>query len=167
MALITREELEKIDRKIEEVYLTTGMSYPENNLLEIIKKLNIEVFLADFGKISMYISGFIDKGKVNEKTQILLNKNESSETRTFTLAHELGHFLLHPGNHRLDANSYGLDTQESKEEAEANYFAASLLLPKDKLTEVLNKFKDIKLVSEYFGVPEAVVLNRLRWMHLN
>ena len=55
-------------------------------------------------------------------------------SRRFTLAHEIGHYLLHPGekHHRdrpLDAGHSGPSSKLDQIELEANYFAACLLAP--------------------------------------
>jgi Zn-dependent peptidase ImmA (M78 family) len=164
--LLTKARQNEIDTKVQEIYQTTGMSYPENNLLEIMKKLDINVFLTDFGENAGEISGLINKGNNDEKPQILLNKNENNERRTFTLAHELGHYLLHTAStqYRIDKFNYQLDTPEAQEETEANYFAASLLMPKTKFIEIWNKTKNIKAIADFFGVSEAAAINRLRWI---
>ncbi|MBR1479487.1 MAG: ImmA/IrrE family metallo-endopeptidase [Alphaproteobacteria bacterium] len=49
----------------------------------------------------------------------------------FTVAHELGHYILQPlaekEEYRLD--EYRYDDKNAGKETEANYFAASLLIP--------------------------------------
>jgi Zn-dependent peptidase ImmA (M78 family) len=170
MALLTPADQKKIETAINNIYFTTGTSYPENNLLEIVKKLNIEVYLTDFGEQSDEVSGMIKKGNETEKTQILLNEKESSARRTFTLAHELGHFILnHQGDeqYRIDKYNYSQNTPEAKQETEANYFAASLLMPKKKFSEILNTTNNIKAIADYFGVSETAVVNRIRWLQQN
>ena len=65
-----------------------------------------------------------------------VNARQAPSRRRFTVAHEFGHFLLHEGQEvrydhhfrfslRSDASSAGTDI----EEIEANFFAASLLMP--------------------------------------
>jgi Zn-dependent peptidase ImmA (M78 family) len=71
-----------------------------------------------------------------------VNRAHPPVRRRFTLAHEFAHVLLHEGqelhfdanfrvNLRSDASSTGTDI----EEIEANFFAASLLMPKRFLDE--------------------------------
>lgn len=66
-----------------------------------------------------------------------INSTQSPVRRRFTIAHEFGHFLLHEGisshvdhnyrvNFRSDLSSQAVDVDE----IEANFFAASLLMPK-------------------------------------
>lgn len=63
-------------------------------------------------------------------------KEQSKERQRFTIAHELGHYLLHEGDEvhvdkmfRVNLRSPLSSTAEDVEEVEANAFAASLLMP--------------------------------------
>lgn len=63
-----------------------------------------------------------------------INKAHSANRKRFTIAHELGHFRLHKGTfvdrwHHFEANFRWNTLRKTKEEAEANAFAAELLMP--------------------------------------
>lgn len=164
-AILRHERKQAIDRVIEEITLTTGLSYPENNLLEIAKRLNIEVAFVNFGDESGEIRGFIKKGNKNEKSQILLNQAESLSDRTFTLAHELGHHFLHDGDQYFrDTYTVNLDSLEAEMQIEANYFAANFLMSKEKFQEVLTRTQDARIIADYFGVSESAVISRKIWL---
>ena len=76
----------------------------------------------------------------NGKTLIGVNASHIESRKRFTIAHELGHFMLH-GNKEVfvdtDKNLFirfrKKQTHYSLEEAEANAFAAELLMPEDWL----------------------------------
>ncbi len=55
----------------------------------------------------------------------------NSGRRRFTIAHEIGHFLLHPreGLEKSDTSASFTVWKDASEEAEANIFAAELLMP--------------------------------------
>jgi Zn-dependent peptidase ImmA (M78 family) len=171
MAYLTTTKQEEIDNSVNQVLLQTNKSYPEDNLLDIVKSLDIAVKITDFGKFSDDISGVIHYGGDEQKPTIYLNEDTTPpERQTFTLAHELGHFLLHDHDKsklRIDKFNYRAKTKEAREETEANYFAASLLMPKDKFKEVLGQTYEIGDVAKYFGVSEAAVANRIRWLKQN
>lgn len=78
------------------------------------------------------VAGVLDR----QARKIAISKRFSLEVMRFTGAHELGHWLLHPGHtmHR-DRPIAGLSNETSSrelEEREADYFAACFLMP-DKL----------------------------------
>jgi Zn-dependent peptidase ImmA (M78 family) len=76
-----------------------------------------------------------------------INSRESITRQRFTVAHELGHLFLHTKDDTfLDHidyrdNSYGGKIKRSRQEIEANTFAAALLMPQKFL---LQDFKDIE-----------------------
>jgi Zn-dependent peptidase ImmA (M78 family) len=85
-------------------------------------------------------SGFIVRDEENlRKIVIGANKSHHPHRQRFTIAHELGHFLLHKGETvHVDEGRGALATNlrdsesskgEDNEEKEANLFAAELLMP--------------------------------------
>ena len=67
----------------------------------------------------------------------------------FTLAHEIGHVILHLENALsfIDNNLTVSGGSTDEKEQEANYFAACLLMPDDEV----DRFLDLKLVCPYYG----------------
>lgn len=170
MSHLTKTDQVKIDGEVIKVLLQTNKSYPEDKLLDIVKGLGIEVYMYDFGEYSDKVSGAIKPGKDSIPTRIYLNKKYSPERLTFTLAHELGHYLLHRTDDmklRIDKFDYATNTVGAKQETEANYFAAALLMPKDRFLDVLKQTNSFTSVAKYFGVSESAARNRLRWIQMN
>lgn len=114
---------------------------------KIVKECEVKIKPYDLGE---NISGVLvlDKGLGT----IGYNPFESKVRQRFTIAHELGHFLLHRKHkkqglfvdkdfkvHFRDQNSA---TGEDKQEQEANAFAAALLMPADLL---LTKIRELHL----------------------
>ena len=93
------------------------------------------------------LSGFLLRDKHDGRTVIGANKSHPKNRQRFTIAHELGHFLLHEGelvhldeemgsftvDFRDEVSSRGEDVNEK----EANYFAAELLMPEKFLRQDL------------------------------
>lgn len=82
------------------------------------------------------VSGFLD---IEERT-IYVNAKDNFQRRMFTLAHEIGHFILHkdilekePGKYELVYRSQTLEGAPDPIEQQANCFAAHLLVPKTML----------------------------------
>lgn len=94
------------------------------------------------------ISGVLDTHVPNMPV-IIVNINHSKQRQRFSIAHELGHYILHTGfaGLRVDKQTFfrnslsevGIDT----EEIQANRFAAELLMPQDIVQSVFAKSGDI------------------------
>lgn len=73
--------------------------------------------------------------------EILVNKFEMPERQRFTVAHEIGHFLLHRdeiGSGVVDSVMYR-SSLSSRKEAEANGLAATIIMPADAVRSELLK----------------------------
>ena len=82
------------------------------------------------------LSGFLLRDLNCQKAVIGVNKNHPSNRQRFTIAHELGHFLLHEQERlhvdrhfQIQLRDQNSSKGEIKEEKEANLFAAELLMP--------------------------------------
>lgn len=174
MSSIPRDKKLEIEQTVEQIRLDTGLSYPENELVEIASSLGanvVEAELPDFeGK---RVKGFIkwyttDEEKTANKpyvAQILLNSQQSDRVKNFTLAHEIGHFLLHKTNSfRIDFQDYSKEGDPDNQETEANFFAGTLLMPKDKLILAINNASSLDDVADRFAVSRPAVEARLKWL---
>lgn len=104
-----------------------------------------------------------------------INQSHHPNRQRFTLAHELGHFLLHGKRTRVFVDSStmffrdGLAAEGTdKVEIEANAFAAELLMPENVLREIthhqpLDAFDDraIQSLAAKFGVSVRALTIRL------
>lgn len=165
MSKISIERQDEIDRVINNLLDSIDMSCPENTIIDIMRGLDVGVYETDFDSNQLYnVSGAILYK--DGKPTIFINSKQPTRRKAFTLAHELGHYLLHENNthFRLDKQSYD---NSDMEETEANYFAASLLMPKKRFIEVYNFLKSEKLVGEYFGVSVSAVRARKAWIRTN
>ncbi|MFA9288600.1 MAG: ImmA/IrrE family metallo-endopeptidase [Weeksellaceae bacterium] len=113
-------------------------------------------------------------GYYDLKTEsILLNNETQPMTRKrFTMAHEIGHKLLHHDLHKYERSVFmrhDILTPRDTQEAEANYFAAYLLMPDKDITTVLSYTKlmtggeeIIKALVKMFGVSDEALRIRLK-----
>lgn len=117
---------------------------------------------------------------VIEQNVIGFNQFESRVRRRFTVAHELGHFILHKDKRpifldklfRLNSSSTSTD-QNYELELEANLFAAAILMPETILRkEVKNIELDfgneegIKYLARIFDVSSTAMYYRLKNLDL-
>src|SRR5258708_15060820 len=121
---------------------------------EIARSLGIDIKL---DKVDDDLSGFLVRDGKSKRTVIGANKSHHPHRRRFTIAHELGHYLLHKGQKvYLDENrgafTVNLRNSESAkgedpEEREANLFAAELLMPAKFLKQDLYE-QDLDLLGD-------------------
>jgi len=151
--IMARRAREALDLKNDETVMDIC------NLIEF--KAGIKIMAKQFNSDSFFglSAEDIDGGKV-----IVVNTWDriSVERRIFSVAHELGHILMHFGNVQND-----LITEDSKEEKEANTFASYFLMPDSDFISAWNKsancdFVDrVIRVKQIFRVSYQVVLYRL------
>lgn len=105
------------------------VSAPPVPVLAIAKSFGIFV---RFGPLPDDLSGFL----VHEegRTIIGVNSRQAKARQTFTIAHELGHFVLHPSANFVDRKLIYFRDSRSHDaidfrEMQANEFAADLLMP--------------------------------------
>jgi Zn-dependent peptidase ImmA (M78 family) len=135
------------------------------DVIKAAKLYEIEVSVTEMKKaVNATPSGILlqtDKNWV-----ILLNADDSLNRQRFTIAHELGHFLIHKGKQFVDEFSAGetfyRDGSETILEKEANYFAVCLLMPADEVEKVWPECKDPKDAANRFKVSEVSMTYRLK-----
>jgi Zn-dependent peptidase ImmA (M78 family) len=108
---------------------------------------------------------------------VKLNQKDTTETRNFTVGHELGHFLLHRAhlagldlfdgrmnrNTASDLNPFSyLQDRDPIMETEANTFAALLLMPPNLFRPAYERLGgDFKAIAKLFIVAESTVARRI------
>jgi len=171
MGWLTKDDQVRIDEAVREVLAKTGKSYPANSLLTIIRAYapDLEIREYDFGDDSSKIKGATKYSDGGPPVILINGKRTSPSGRNFTLAHEFAHYILHQNQEkfRLDLFDYAQDTVESKQESEANYFAASLLMPTADFKELVELTQDKDKIAEYFGVSVPAVEARIKWLNQN
>ena len=161
-------KVEKIASDLLERFRIHELPIPLN---KIIKSFNVTIKPYELGE---NISGLlvIDSGVGT----IGINPNDSKVRQRFTLAHELGHYILHKHETELFIDkeftvlfrNQKSSTGEIKREQEANAFAASILMPKKFLVEEISRFNfdlndenSIKKLSKTFEVSSAAMAFRI------
>lgn len=119
------------------------------------------------------ISGLLIR---KQKMVVIAVAQEQPEQRQrFTIAHELGHLLLHDGievrvdkHFRVNLRSSASSKAEDVEEIEANAFAAELLMPRDfllrdarKLTLDIEDEEQIAALARRYEVSRQAMTFRL------
>lgn len=116
------------------------------------------------------ISGEIRPDPENAGLYIIkVNRNDSARRQRFTVAHEIGHFLLHRdeiGDGITDDVLYRSSLSDRRE-AQANRMAADLLMPQNLVDEWMDRARTLKVdnvigfLADKFNVSEAAMKIRL------
>jgi len=141
--------------------LTRGYSAPPIPVAEIAEQCGVDVVFAEFGSGAATVAGFCDF----EEKQIVVNDQENFGRKMFTIAHELGHWILHKRFFEAHPEKYAVLPRFQKParnpfEQEANAFAAELLAPTQLLIPV--KSAGVAKLANVFGVSREMMEYRLR-----
>jgi len=156
--------------KEEAFKLTKNYNSPPIQLEAIIADKGIRLLPYDLGD---NISGvlIIENGQAT----IGYNKNEHRVRNRFTIAHELGHFILHKGQDLFVDKEFKLmfrstpgEGDNVTHEKEANEFAANVLMPENLLRDAMATLdldytdeNSIKLLARKFDVSAVAMSIRL------
>lgn len=96
----------------------------------------------------------------NGHNVIVINKNLPNDRKRFTIAHELGHFVLHIKSHFIPNDR---DT-----ESEANRFASEFLFPKQEALRSLSNLKlgDLGILKTQWLISKAAIIYRAKELGL-
>lgn len=108
----------------------------------------------------------------NGRRLILVNNSQSANRKRFSIAHEIGHHLLHSDPLNVDIEIHHRDIKSSQgtdvKEVEANCFAASILMPERLLRSIIasggiKNFSDevIESLASKFQVSSQAMTIRL------
>ena len=169
MATITASMIKDIDSRAKSLALTVlemnRIWQPPVVASRLANACGFEVISAVFGpEHAKCVAGFIDVA--NRK--IFVNDADASFQQNFTIAHELGHFLLNHHETEGFVENYSVlmrDTcagELTPMELEANVFADNLLVPAKFLREYLDKYPraTYEELSRIFGVSPEVIRYR-------
>jgi Zn-dependent peptidase ImmA (M78 family) len=158
-------------KKARDLLASVKVKVPPVPVELLAKRAGAEVHYEPF---SGELCGMVHR-KSNGKAVIGVNALHPATRQRFTVAHELGHLLLHKDEElHVDENSpigfrSPLSSQAvDSDEIEANQFAAELLMPVPLLTAAIRKIPAktgtedaITHLAEVFGVSEQAMTFRL------
>nr|DAO66721.1 MAG TPA: IrrE protein [Caudoviricetes sp.] len=127
--------------------------YKTNNPQEIAQELGIIILFEPLGEINGYYNTAFRQKFIHINNTLVESKQK------FTIAHELGHALLHP-----KANTPFLRDNTlfsiNKLEIEANKFVVDLLITDEAIDEV--KHLTLDQMANYFGINKNLIKLRLK-----
>lgn len=135
---------------------------------ELLKHEKIIIAFSDFNKLEGIILN--DKDNV---TIVGINKNRPWTRQRYTAAHEYCHYIKDLNRAENEINRIDcLMGSKSKVEIFADKFAACLLMPRFKIQELYDKYKNengyidfesVTYMAEFFGVSFRSCINRLAY----
>lgn len=135
----------------------------------IDNSLNIKELISSFEDIeikydTMDIAKSGSLSCVDGKWIMCINSSHNPKRQRFTMAHELGHYILHRGKNIefVDTTFFRSDEMDSIEYI-ANEFASRLLMPEDKLRKLIDedRIKNIGELASRFDVSSAAMKYRV------
>lgn len=132
------------------------------NINDIAQKMGSEVRYLSKLEGGDDISGRFDI--LNGKPICSVRSTDPIVRQRFTLAHELGHYVLnHGGGFRDNAASFNVHNYDQRE-VDANKFAAEILMPKLAINYVIEKLgrKGIEDLAQLFQVSRQAMTFRLK-----
>lgn len=133
--------MRRAEREASRLLNELGITSPPVPVHKIVRHVGVHIAKQKFtGDVSGIL--FREDGEAT----IGVNRDHHKHRQRFTIAHELGHYLLHPGqplivdkqvrvNYRDRVSSLATDRQE----IEANAFAAQLLMPDRLVTDLAER----------------------------
>ena len=163
MAILTQQKIKEVDQEAAKVLSTI---YNDGNVElpvdigAIAKNYGLEIKSIKFPTPD--IVGAYDR----ETKTIYIAEGTPFQRLTFTIAHELGHYILHGSTKTREiyyrTNYLDLDKQNGDEETHANWFAASLLMPEELVKKEWENNKDPIKLADIFGVSKTAMMFRLQ-----
>ncbi len=137
-AKIAREDFFNLKDKKQPVY----------DIANLIEDAGIKLKIHGFG---FKKTNGLSVGSQNEGPAIVVNSETgiSVERQIFTIAHELGHLILHSGSYKDPK-----EIEDKKEEHEANLFAGAFLLPEEGLQEEWEESKGLHWVNAVLRIKK-------------
>lgn len=146
-----------------------GIDEPPVPVLDMAADSNLTVQFARFPSNRSNVSGYID----TKTSKVIVNVDEAPARQIFTVAHELGHWLLHRQEVEDDRlyrvlMREPLDGPKPVIEREADAFAANLLVPEPLLERYWLRAAvrpSRQSLARLFGVSEDVIRFRLKGLY--
>jgi Zn-dependent peptidase ImmA (M78 family) len=147
-----------IRRQAKRLLQSAGITREPVSLRDVVSVLNLEVVQAA-GEPFVCEAAL---QPVGDRHAIVLRGASGEHRRRFTIAHEIGHFVLHP--QRLAPERGGaVNAAWQGQEREADQFAAELLMPAALVREaVLEHGDDLRRLADRFDVSRKAMQVRLR-----
>jgi len=158
----------EIEERAREILRDHGMLEMPVDPVKLANDLGVKVFNAKFGQEG--VSGLL--AVRGQSPAIYVTADEHPVRKRFTVAHEIGHFVLHlvgrdgdfvdtSDNFRALVDPEADWTPERRMEWEANVFAAALLMDEELVRRKWQEIGELEGLSRWFQVSRPAMAFRL------
>ncbi len=150
----------KAKKAAESILATHDIHSPVVPVFDIAQNYGLKISFIKMPESLQNVAGFLDVlGKV-----IYVNDEDPPNRKAFTVAHELGHYILEHDPKEFKVLLRLPTRPTDAVEKEANCFAANILVPKEMLENVMQKYslgkEDVEELAKIFGVSSQVITYR-------
>lgn len=153
----------EIEKRAEKILSNYGHASIPVDVVSIAKQSNILIRKAPSKKFSGLLY------RKDDTAFMAISNSESPARQRFTIAHELGHFFIHPSKDTfIDFRDNKKNIARGIKEIQANQFAAALLMPKKFMEKEVKNIKEtgfteetIKFLANKYQVSEEAMNFRL------
>lgn len=142
---------------------------PNADLRPVLKATGGNLIIKDFWDLEETDSGSIEVHGPN-RYDVFVSSLTSGLRDRFTVAHELGHYILHyllaRQNGKVVEKMYATRYGSGREEWEANWFAASFLMPRNAFSDAYRRLADVDAIAMAFGVSRTAAETRAKALNL-
>jgi len=161
--LLSPAKVAEIKNKADRVLITCkNDDATHERLFKIAENNNIKIVEADLYDVSGALR------RTSRGWKIYVNRQDSPQRKKFTIAHELGHFFMHTdqADEFVDGQIFTRSEVEKygQRELEANEFAANVVMPEQKLRQMVPDIvtqEVIDSLANAFEVSRFAMENRL------
>lgn len=166
--------MSSIERKAKQLLAEAEIHAPPVPVEQVAKSLGMKIELADLGEDC---SGVLVRN--GNRAVIGVNWGHHPNRQRFSIAHEIGHFVLHEGQTYID-KGYRVQFRDLEsgsgtkgEEMDANAFAAALLMPAEWVKDAfyqqpfeLTEDDVLQMLAQKFQVSTQAMSYRLMSLQL-
>ncbi len=143
--------IEKIANTVRDECNVAGYGIP--NIFEAAEKIGYRVIRYPIGK-----DDFLGFALIKDSERIIFSNSSLILSREiFTIAHEIGHQKLHLSEQGLQMIKDDNFDDRNELEVEANYFAAYLLMPMEKIQQFIRLELEDRPVNKWSGLDIAKI----------
>jgi len=160
---LTHLPAHEIRRQATRLLSSAGVAREPVSLRDVVSALNLE--LVQRTREPFTCEAALEP--LGDGHAIVVRGCKDERRRRFTIAHEIGHFVLHP-DRQLRERGGGVNAAWEGQEREADQFAAELLMPEPLVRQaVLEHGADAARLADRFQVSRQAMQTRLRKLGLS